>query len=161
MPEGKPETVFDVVEEEGMLVQKGRIKVPYTWAAGKVASRFLVGLRDEGRIYGIRCPDCGTVFVPPKKLCHKCGVEMSEWVELGDEGILEAFTIVHYGEPAIHPVEPPFAYGVVRLEGADTGMVHLIGEADLASLEEGQRMKVVFNEERRGHYLDIKYFKPV
>jgi len=161
VPEGKPETIFDVVEKAGMLVQKGRIKVPYTWTAGKVASRFLVGLRDERMIYGIRCPECKTVFVPPKKLCHKCMVEMSEWVELGDEGVLETFTIVHYGEPTVHPVQPPFAYGVVKLERADTGMVHLIGEADLASLEEGQRMRAVFNDIRRGHYLDIKYFKPV
>jgi uncharacterized OB-fold protein len=161
MPEGKPETVFDVVDKDGMLVQKGRIKVPYTWAAGKIASRFLVGLRDEKRIYGVRCPSCGTVFVPPKKLCHKCMVEMSEWVELGDEGVLEAFTIVRYSEPAIHTLEPPFACGIIRLDGADTGMVHLIGEADLTRLEEGQRMRAVFSEERKGEYLDIAYFKPV
>jgi len=161
MPEGKPEVLFEVIEKEGMLIQKGRIKVPYTWAAGKIASRFLIGLRDEKRIYGIRCPECKTVFVPPKKLCHQCLAQMSEWVELGDEGILETFTIVRYSEPAIHPVETPLAYGIIKLKGADTGMVHLIGEADLTQLKEGLRMKAVFREERKGNYLDIKYFKPV
>lgn len=161
MPEGKPETIFEVIERDGMLMQKGRIKVPYTWAAGKIASRFFVGLRDEKKIYGIRCPECKMVFVPPKKICHRCFVHMSEWVEVSGEGILETFTIVRYSEPAIHPAEPPLAYGIIKLKGADTGMVHLIGDADLTQLKEGLKMKVVFREERAGNYLDIKYFKPV
>lgn len=152
---------WEVIDREGALIQKGRIKVPYTWAAGEVASKFLIGLRDERKIYGLRCSKCGTVFVPPKKLCTRCFIPMSEWKEVSDEGVLETFTIVHYGEPSIHPVKPPFAYGIIRLGGADTGLVHLIGEADLPSLKEGMKMKAVFREERRGSYLDIKYFKPI
>lgn len=161
MPEGKPEVFFEVTEEKGMLVQHGKIKVPYTWVAGEVASRFLVGLRDEKKIYGVRCPQCKMVFVPPKKLCHRCFAQMSEWVEVSDEGTLETFTIVRYSEPTLHPMEAPFAYGVVKLGGADTGMVHLIGEADLAQLKEGLKVKAVFKEKGEGNYLDIKYFKPI
>lgn len=161
MPRGKPEVMFEVSEEAGMLVQHGTIKVPYTWPAGEVASRFLVGLRDEKKIYGIRCPKCETVFVPPKKVCHLCFTQMSDWVEVSDEGTLEIFTVVRYSEPSIHPMEPLFAYGIIKLDGADTGMLHLIGEVDLSQLKEGQRVKAVFREKGEGNYLDIKYFKPV
>lgn len=161
MLEAESEDIFEVIDKEGMLTQKGRIKVPYTWAAGEIASKFLISLRDEKRIYGIRCPNCRMVFVPPKKLCHRCFVPMEEWVEVSDEGVLDSFTIVHYSEPAIHPTEAPFAYGIIRLKGADTGIVHLIGEANLLQLEEGMKVKAVFKEKREGNYLDIKYFKPV
>lgn len=161
MSEDKPEGIFEVIDKEGMLTQRGRIKVPYTWAAGEVASKFLIGLRDERKIYGIRCPNCRTVFVPPKKLCHHCFVPMEEWVQVGDEGVLHTFTVVHYSEPAIHPMKAPFAYGIIKLTGADTAIVHLIGEADLSQLQEGMKVKAVFKEKREGNYLDIKYFKPV
>jgi len=154
------ETIFEVEERDGLLVHQGVIRVPYTWAAGEVASRFYVGLKEK-RIYGIRCPSCGTVFVPPKKVCHQCFSDLSEWVEVSDEGTLETFTIVHYSEPELHPIKAPFAYGIIKLDGADTGMTHLIGEMDFKSIREGMRLKAVFQEEPKGNYLDIKYFKPI
>jgi len=150
----------EVIEKDGMLIQQGRIKVPYSWAAGKVASRFYLGLR-ERKIYGLRCPNCNLVYVPPKKVCHRCFSELTEWVRVSDEGILQTFTIVHYHEPALHPVKAPFAYGIIKLDGADTGLVHLIGEANLSDLKEGMRLKAVFRDRPEGNYLDIKYFKPI
>ena len=154
------ETIFEVEERDGLLVHQGVIRVPYTWAAGEVASRFYIGLRDK-KIYGIRCPACDVVFVPPKKVCHLCFDNLTEWVEVSDEGTLETFTIVHYNEPELHPMKAPFAYGIIKLDGADTGMVHLIGEADLNRIRKGMRLKAVFREKLEGNYLDIKYFKPI
>jgi len=154
------ETIFEVEERDRLLVHQGVIRVPYTWAAGEVASRFYIGLRDK-KIYGIRCPNCDVVFVPPKKVCHLCFDNLTEWVEVSDEGTLETFTIVHYSEPELHPMKAPFAYGIVKLDGADTGMVHLIGEADLNDIREGMRLKAVFRDEPQGNYLDIKCFKPI
>jgi len=154
------EVMFDVQEKEGLLIHQGVIRVPYTWAAGEVASKFYVGLR-EGRILGVRCPTCRIVLVPPKKVCHRCFNDLTEWVQVSDEGTLETFTVVHYAEPDLHPMQAPFAYGIVKLDGADTGMTCLIGEAKLDSLAEGMRLKAVFKEVPEGNYLDIKYFKPV
>jgi uncharacterized OB-fold protein len=154
------ETILEVRERNGLLVHQGVIRVPYTWAAGAVASRFYAGLRDR-KIYGVRCPRCRVVLVPPKKTCHRCFGDLSEWVEVGDLGTLQTFTVVHYHEPEMHPLRAPFAYGIIKLDGADTGMTHLISEADLRALKEGMRMKVVFKEKPEGNYLDIQYFKPV
>jgi hypothetical protein len=58
-------------------------------------------------------------------------------------------------------MEPPFAYAVIRLDGADTGLVHLLGEVKPEEIREGMRLKAVFAEERTGKMLDVKYFKPV
>jgi uncharacterized OB-fold protein len=154
------ETVLEVRERNGQLIHQGVIRVPYTWAAGAVASKFYAGLRDK-KIYGVCCPTCRVVLVPPKKTCHLCFGDLDEWVEVSDVGTLQTFTVVHYHEPEMHPVRAPFAYGIIKLDGADTGMTHLIGEADLGALKKGMRMKAVFKEKPEGNYLDIEYFKPV
>ena len=103
----------------------------------------------------------GSVLVPPKKVCHRCFNDLTEWVEVSDEGTLETFTVVHYNEPELHPVKAPLAYGIVRLDGADTGMTCLIGEVGLDGLKKGMRLKAVFKEVAEGNYMDIEYFRPV
>jgi uncharacterized OB-fold protein len=69
--------------------------------------------------------------------------------------------VVHYREPALHPLKAPFAYGIIKLDGADVGITHLIAGADLKALKEGIRVKAVFRGKPQGNYLDIKYFQPV
>jgi uncharacterized OB-fold protein len=86
---------------------------------------------------------------------------MTEWVELGDTGTLQTFTIVRYEKPALHPLKAPFAYGIIKLDGADSGFVHIIADTDLDKLEAGMKVKAVFKDERQGDLLDIRYFTPV
>lgn len=140
-------------------VYESRIKVPYAWQAGETASRFLLSLK-ERRFLGKKCPKCVKVLVPPRKTCPYCFVETGDWVDLSDQGVLETFTIVRR-DTGILPMEPPFAYAVIRLDGADTGLVHLLGEVKPEEIREGMRLKAVFAEERTGKMLDVKYFKPV
>jgi len=142
------------------IAYEGRIKVPYSWQAGETASYFLIRLRDDQKIVGRKCPKCQKVLVPPRKNCPFCFVHTKEWVELAGQGEVETFTIVHRGTH-IQPLKPPFVYAVIRLDGADTGMVHLLGEVEPGDVKEGMRVKAVFAEERKGSPLDIAYFKPV
>jgi len=85
---------------------------------------------------------------------------MEEWVEVSPEGVLETYTVVYKPEP-IHVADTPFAIGVIKLGGADTSIVHRLGEIDLKKIRIGMRLRAVFNEERKGDIRDIKYFKPV
>jgi len=147
----------DWLEQTEDLTLKGQIAVPYTWWVGEVGSRFLIALRDEGKILGNRCPDCRTVYVPPRRNCGRCFVDMGEWVELPDEGVVTAHTMVRY-EYGLQPARPPFAYAVIKLDGADVGLVHLITK-DLERLKNGARVKAVFKEDRSGHILDIDSFR--
>jgi uncharacterized OB-fold protein len=139
------------------MTLKGQIAVPYTWWAGETGSRFLVSIRDKRQILGTKCKVCGKVFVPPRKNCGRCFVEMETWVEIAEEGVIEAHTIVHYAHP-LQPVEPPFAYALIRLDGADVGFLHLM-KKDLDKIQNGLRVKAVFREERIGHILDIDSFE--
>jgi uncharacterized OB-fold protein len=147
------------LQEVEPLTLKGQIAVPYTWWVGETGSRFLIALRDEGKILGNRCDSCGTVFVPPRKNCGRCFVGTGEWVELGDYGVVKAHTIVRFSHP-LQPVDPPFAYAMIQLDGADVSLVHLI-KKDLDKLKNGVRVRARFKEEkeRKGHILDIDGFE--
>jgi len=147
------------LEEVEGLTLKGKIGVPYTWWVGEVGSRFLNGLKEEGKILGNRCPRCKKVYVPPRKNCGRCFVDNGEWVELGKTGVVMAHTVVHFEYP-LQPAMPPFAYALIRLDGADVELFHMI-KKDLERLRNGVRVEAVFAERRTGHILDIDSFRIV
>lgn len=132
----------------------------YNHYAGQAGSRFLLELRDNKRIMGAKCPNCSRVYVPPRSCCYVCFQPMVDWVEVHDEGTLVTFTITYEREPA-YPRKVPFAYGVIKLDGADTNIVHIIDEVNPHNLKIGMRLKAVFKEERVGSIMDIKHFKPI
>jgi len=142
------------------LVQSGRIKIPYTWSVGEVGSRFFLELRDHKKIFGTRCPACKKVLVPARKVCGRCFRQTNEWVEVSDWGTVQTFTIVRYSSD-VQPLKPPFGYAVIRLDGADTGMTHLLFGSDPKKWRMGMRVKAVFKEKRAGNILDIEYFQAI
>jgi hypothetical protein len=147
----------DWIKQVEPLTQKGQIAVPYTWQVGEVGSKFLVSIRDDQKILGTKCSKCGTVYVPGRKNCGRCFVDMDEWVEIADEGVVTAYTIVRYSYP-VQPVEPPFAYALIKLDGADVAFLHLI-KKDLDKIKNGLRVKAKFKTERTGTILDIDSFE--
>ncbi|UCC59944.1 MAG: Zn-ribbon domain-containing OB-fold protein [Dehalococcoidia bacterium] len=128
-------------------------------SVGATGTKFLKEIRDNKTIMGIKCPSCKKVYVPPRSHCPICFDRMSEWVALSGKGSLTSYTIVRYPEPYM-PKKTPYAYGIIQLDGADTGMAHFLGEVDLDKIEIGVRLEPVFKEEREGSILDIDYFKP-
>lgn len=150
----------EVWEKVEPRVYESRIKVPYAWQAGETASRFLLSLKNEKKFLGKKCSKCSKVLMPPRKSCPFCFVPTADWVEVSDEGAVETFTTVRR-DTGILPMAPPFVYAVIKLDGADTGLVHLVGEVQPGQMKEGMRVKAVFAEERTGKLLDVAYFKPV
>ena len=100
------------------------------------------------------------MFTPPRKTCPDCFVPIGEWVEVGPNGTLITFTIVRYSAQT-HPFPPPFAIGIIQLDRAETGLVHLIGGVEVEGIRSGMRVKPAFKEDRGGSLLDISYFEPV
>ncbi len=147
-------------KKEEQFLFPGRMIMEYKYAAGPIGSRFLSELRDNQRIMGIRCPTCNRVYVPPRLTCKECFSNLDEWVELSGKGTLDSYTVVHYSEP-FHPVEPPIIYGIIHLDGADTGLLHLLGGVEPENVRIGMRIEPMFKAEREGNILDIKYFKPL
>lgn len=152
----------DWKEEVEEIVFDGKICVPYSWTVGSTLSKWYVQMRDDGEIWANRCPSCGTVFVPPKGKCIYCYEDINDWVKLPGTGTIETYTVVYYEEP-IQPKKPPIVYAVVKLDGADTGIVHLIEEVDPEKVKSGMRVEAVMAEpgDRQANLLDIKYFRPI
>ncbi len=143
----------------------GHWDIHYEHAAGPQAAHFFAALRDEQRILGIRCSQCQRVLLPPRAFCEACFADTDEWVELADTGTVTGATIQYMGFPGLP--EPPYAVGIVKLDGADTGILALLGGVDLqdpeAALEHigiGCRVKAVWKDEREGRITDILHFEP-
>lgn len=138
------------------------ITVKSNYYAGMIGSQFFVTLRDEKKILGTRCNTCNLVYFPPRSTCGRCFSKLTEddFVEIGPQGTLETFTKVNYSEP-VQPRKAPFIYGIIKLDGADTGMAHFIDEVNFDDLYVGMRVQAVFDEEAQATMLAIKYFKPL
>ena len=143
------------------MVLEGEINVPYNYNTGEIVGKFYDELEENRKLMGIQCPTCRTVYFPPRQTCGPCFENMEEWVEVGPEGVVTNFTVVRYAEPAYQPVPVPYVQALIKLDGADTPFVHLLGEAAPDEITAGMRVKAVFAEEKTGNILNIKYFKPV
>lgn len=152
-----------------VLVSTWRVKSDYHWDAGVAMGRYLAGLK-EGRIRGIRCPDCRRTLVPPRAFCELCFRPLGDWVDLSDTGRINTYSIsyVNWDASRRRTAEVP---AVVEIDGASPGMgiLHLIGEAGdsleeiTARLKLGTPVQAVWKpaEEREGAITDIRYFKPI
>ncbi len=154
------QTVTEKLEGMDVWIYHGQVYIPNTYSAGAVGSRFLIELRDKKRIMGTRCPACNRVYVPARSICKDCFVQLDDWVEVSDRGTVLTYAVDHESKP-IQPMATPIVYGIIQLDGADTGFVHMLGEVDPDQLRVGMKVQAVFKEERVGNILDIKYFKPL
>ena len=142
------------------------VRLPYELAYGATWSRFFDGLQEK-KIYGTKCKKCNRVLVPARSFCPRCFVDTDEWIELSAEGTVMAYVYVNYKFYG-QPVEPPYIGALIKLDGADVGFLHLIGGFDLSDFEvvrkkmkKGIRVKAAWNDDRKGHIFDIKYFEPI
>jgi hypothetical protein len=148
--------IFDDVEP---MVVVSRINVPYTWWAGETAGAFFTALRDEKKIMGRRCAKCGKTYVPPRKVCPVCFEDDMAWVEVSTNGTLESFTIVRR-QLASLPRKAPVVFGLIRLDGADTSVLHYLEAGDLGMIKIGMRLAAKFCDEINGSIIDIACFFP-
>lgn len=130
----------------------------YTRSTGPVIGAFLTGLR-ERCIYGVRGSD-GRVLVPPQEYDPLTSQELDELVEVDDEG--EVVTWSWQSEPRDHhPLDHPFAWALVRLDGADTPLLHAVDAGEATVMSTGMRVRARWADERTGRIQDLACFEPV
>ncbi len=133
------------------------VEYPFSRTTGPVIGAFFTALR-EGFIVGVRGAD-GRVLVPPFEYDPVTSEDLTEIVEVADEG--EVVTWSWIADPmADQPLDRPFAWALIRLDGADTGMLHAVDAGDIASMSTGMRVKARWRAERVGHISDIECFDP-
>jgi uncharacterized OB-fold protein len=118
--------------------------------------RFFAGLR-ERRIAGIRGRD-GRVLVPPQEYDLDTGDTLDEFVDVADAGVVTTWAWV--GEPRPkHPLQTPFAFALIKLDGADTAMVHVVDAPSISAISTGMRVRARWRDERLGDITDILCFE--
>jgi len=132
---------------------------PYKHSTGEVVGRFLAGLRDQKKIWGWRVSGQGVV-VPPLGYSELDGRGDGEWVEVADCGVVTSVALVHEPVEGLHPFDEPFAFVLVKLDGADTALAHVV-KGTPRGLRIGARVRAVWapDGEREGTIRDISHFE--
>ncbi len=153
-----------MTKEYGTIVNT--VVLPYRWALGQTWTRFFDGLKEE-KIYGTRCGTCGKVFVPAKTFCPDCYSDLDEWMDVSQEGTLKSWTLVrksHFGQVR----QPPYALGLIRLDGTDCEFIHFLGGVDWSDMQNareklkaGARVKAAWSKEKQADIHDISCFEPL
>ena len=135
-----------------VVVQK--IQIPYSYVAGVAVGHFLTGLKD-GVFYASACSACGRKTVPPLSFCGRCWKPITQFTPVGPRGILESFARVPGNESSAA------VFALVRLEGADTCLAHLLELEPDETPTIGAAVESVWREHRVGSVLDISCFRLV
>lgn len=133
------------------------ITFPYKRSLGPVLGAFMTALTEE-RIIGIR--DGDRVMCPPLEWDPRTGAELAhDFVDVGPAGTVETWCWVDR-PTAQHPLDRPFAFATIRLDGADTALVHAVDAGDRDTMAIGMRVAPRWRAERKGHITDIEAFIP-
>jgi len=138
------------------------IEFDYTRSLGPVLSRFMTALAGR-RILGARGAD-GRVHAPPFEYDPVTAEPPGELVPVGPEGTVVSWSWMP--EPlAGQPLDRPFGWALIRLDGADTAMLHAVdvGSSGLpgsTAMRTGMRVRARWAADRTGSIRDIECFEP-
>src|SRR3990172_212459 len=143
--------------EEHAFVAPHVIEYAYRRSVGPVLGRFFTALR-EGRIEGARTAS-GRVLVPPQEYDPETGEAVGDFVPVGTSGVVTTWC---WGRTprAKAPLQRPFAWALVRLDGADPALLHAVDTGDESRMRTGMRVRARWRDERKGEIHDIACFEP-
>jgi len=130
----------------------------YTRSLGPTLSRFMAALADR-RILGALGAD-GRVHAPPFEYDPQTSAPPAGLVPVGTEGTVTGWSWASQpleGQPLAHP----FAWALIRLDGADTAMLHAVDAGSAEAMRTGMRVRVRWAARTVGDIRDIVCFDPV
>ena len=150
-----------MVEEKIIIKNKGLVRAEFNFWVGQYMDRFYDGL-EKGKIVGNKCPKCGLIFVPPRKICGECYkvIPLDEnWVDLPNTGTLKNFTITPYkvNDRSIRKTKSQ-VIGMVQIDGSDSALINKLLNIDPTDVKIGMKLKIEWNKNPKGNPSDIKGF---
>ncbi|MFE0698771.1 Zn-ribbon domain-containing OB-fold protein [Streptomyces sp. NPDC058872] len=133
------------------------VEFPFTRSLGPVQSAFLTGLRDR-TVLGVRTEE-GRVLVPPVEYDPATAAELRELVEVAATGTVTTWAWNPDPRPG-QPLATPFAWVLVRLDGADTALLHALDAPGPEAVRTGLRVRIRWAAERSGAITDVACFEP-
>jgi uncharacterized OB-fold protein len=132
-----------------------KLSFDYTRSVGPLLSQFFTALR-ERRIVGVRGSD-GRVLVPPAEYDPVTYEALTEVVPVAGVGTVLSWT--WQPDPLEgQPLDTPFAWALIKLDGADTALLHAVAADSSDAISTGARVHVHWVDEPVGAITDIAYF---
>ena len=133
-----------------------KLSFDYTRSVGPLLGEFFTALR-ERRIVGVRGSD-GRVLVPPAEYDPVTYEQLTQIVPVDSVGTVVSWT--WQSEPLEgQPLDRPFAWALIRLDGADTPLLHAVDAGSSDAISTGARVYAHWVEETVGAITDIAHFK--
>ncbi|HEY7477866.1 MAG TPA: zinc ribbon domain-containing protein [Actinomycetota bacterium] len=135
----------------------GTLPVAFRYTPGLGNGAFFASLRDEGTFVGSRCSSCDVTYLPARVFCERCLAELRPDTTCGPGGTLTSWTTLHV-DVDDEPLPAPERYGLVRLDGADTVLLHRLLPEDGWDPAIGDRVVPVLRSDREGRIGDLEGF---
>jgi hypothetical protein len=133
------------------------IEFDYTRSLGPVLSQFMAALAQR-RILGARGAD-GRVHAPPFEYDPVTAEPPGHLLPVGPEGTVVSWSWMP--DPLDgQPLAVPFAWALIRLDGADTALLHAVDAGSAAAMRTGLRVRPRWAAARTGSIRDIACFEP-
>jgi len=147
-------------DKEEALRGEHFLQYPYRRATGPILGRFFTEIRDNERLFGIKTSS-GEVLCPPVDADPDTMEDLSvdDMIEVGPAGSVTSWTWLHEPRPS-NPLQQPFAWALIRLDGADSALLHAVDAVNESVMRTGMRVVPRFANERTGGIRDIACFVP-
>ena len=138
------------------------IPLEYHYTAGVAGEEFRRELRDNGRFLVSKCSKCKSTYIPTRMYCPSCFIEMKDQFPIDKPGYVYSFTSVNRDRSGAN-TESPIIVGLVKFEGVNGGVVHLLDVDHPSRVSIGMKVtpSLKNSSERTGAVTDILAFKPV
>jgi uncharacterized OB-fold protein len=133
------------------------ISFDYTRSLGPTLSAFASALAGR-RILGARASD-GRVHAPPFEFDPLTGAPPAGFVEVGPGGRVVSWTWTERPLPG-QPLRHPFGWALIRLDGADTAMLHAVDAGSADRMRTGMRVRPRWACRTGTGITDIACFEP-
>jgi uncharacterized OB-fold protein len=130
----------------------------YTRSLGPLLTEFATALAGR-RLLGVRGSD-GRVHVPPVEYDPVTARPLTELIEVSTEGTV--LTWSWQAKPlAGQPLPDPFGWALIRVDGADTAMLHAVDAGAPNRMRTGMRVRVRWSDQPGNGIRDIACFEPI
>jgi len=151
-----------IMTEKFIVSNKGMVRAEFSFWVGRYMDKFYDAL-EKKKLIGNKCPKCGDVFVPPRKICGKCNASIpleENWVDLPDTGTLMNYTSSPYkvNDRDSRKVKKQQLIGMVKIDNSNTSIVYRLLDMEPEEVKIGMKVKIDWSEETKGDPSDIKGF---
>jgi len=149
-------SVWDVFNRKTRFLEDNMNVEKFVYTLGHGYEKFFNGLK-EGKIIASKCSECGVTYLPPRIYCEECLSEITEFVEINQNGVVLGYTIQNLDKDG-KQLKEKVIWALIGFNGVRGGIFHKLQGVGPEEIYVGMPVKPVFRKERRGSINDIQYF---